>query len=269
MLSILNAGGGVRAKYLVPYEDHLIGGGVVILEAAIDRVERLGREWRVHTSLTDGQTRVFDVDDVIAATGFTTPLGDLPAVGVQTFYQNRLPRMNPFWESTSVPGIYFAGAITQGAFGIRKYGGAGNSAGVAGARHNARVLAVHLAQRLGQETPRPPLRAEDVVAFLLSEATHGPELLNQKGYLARVVSFDPARGIGDDGVLPLAHFVDAPGPDAVAIVVETDPKGHHCPAVYVRRSGHVTEHVLLSDPLLSFEGDAHQAQLRGLLAGLV
>jgi thioredoxin reductase len=269
MLSILNAGGGVRAKYLVPYEDHIIGGGVVILEAAIDRVERAGQVWRVYTSGTDGTARTFDVDDVIAATGFTTPLGDLPALGVQTFYQNRLPRMSPFWESTSVPGIFFAGAVTQGSFGIRKYGGAGNSAGVAGFRHNARVLAVHLARLLGRPVPRPALRTDDVAGFLLSEATHGPELLNQKGYLARVVSFDPAQGVGDDGVLPLASFVDAPGPDAVAIVVETDPKGHHRPAVYVRRDGHVTEHELPSDPLLSFEGADHQAQVRALLAGLI
>ena len=32
-----------------------------------------------------------DVDDVIAATGFITPLRDLPDLGVATFGQSRLP----------------------------------------------------------------------------------------------------------------------------------------------------------------------------------
>jgi thioredoxin reductase len=269
MLSVLNAGGGVRAKYLVPYEDHVIGGGVFVLEAAIDRVEPAASGWRVVTSGTHGGSHAFEVDDVIAATGFTTPLGDLPALGVQTFLQGRLPRMNPFWESTSVPGVYFAGTVTQGSFGIRKYGGAGNSAGVHGFRHNARVLAVHLARRLGVEVPKPALRPDEVVAFLLSEATHAPELLNQKGYLARVVTVDPSQGVLDEGVQPLAAFVDAPGADAVAIVVEIDPHGRHHPAVYVRRAGRVTEHELPSDDVLDFQGAEHQAQLRAVLSGLI
>lgn len=269
MLSVTSSGGGVRAKYLVPYEDHIIGGGVFVLEVSIDQVERTEEGWRVHTSGVHGGTRAFDADEVFAATGFTVPLGDLPALGVATFMQGRLPRMSPFWESTSVPGIFFAGTITQGSFGIRKYHGSGNSAGVSGFRHNARVLAEHLARHLGMAVLRPRLRPEAVVAHLLTEATHAPELLNQKGLLARVVSFDRGRGIFDEGVLPLASFVDAPGPDAAAIVVEADPAGHHHPAVYLRRDGHVTEHELPSDPMLDFAGDTHRTQLAGLLADLI
>ena len=69
---------GVRARYLLPYEDHVLGGGVVALDAATNRVERTGAGYRVFAA---GTTRpgefVFDADAVIAATGFTTPLGDL------------------------------------------------------------------------------------------------------------------------------------------------------------------------------------------------
>lgn len=253
LLSVLSAGSGVRARYLQPYEDHVIGGGVFILEAAIDTVERAGGGWRVHTSGTQGGARAFEVDDVIAATGFATPLGDLPAVGVATFNQGRLPRISHFWESTSVPGIFFAGTITQADAGLRKYGGAGNSAAVGGFRHNARVLAAHLARRQGIDAPRAALRPREVVPYLLSEATRAPELLNQKAYLCRVVSFDPGQGITDEGILPLAHFVDAPGPNAVAIVVETDASGTHHPAVYLRRGGRVSEHSLPPDPELNYE----------------
>ncbi len=268
ILSILT-GGGVRAKYLVPFEDHVLGGGVFVLEAAIERVDRTREGWRVATSETAGGTREFVVDEVIACTGFTTPLGDLPDIGVATFMQGRLPRMSPFWESTSVSGIYFAGTITQGAFGLRKHGGSGNSAAVGGFRHNAKVLAEHLAQRAGMVLPRPTLRPADVIPYLLSEATRAPELLNQKAYLARVVSFDSGRGILDEGILPLAYFVDEPGPDAVAISVETDEHGHHHPAVYLRREGHVGEHALPPNALLDFEGMPYQEQIAGLLSGLL
>ncbi|MDR7522944.1 MAG: NAD(P)-binding domain-containing protein [Armatimonadota bacterium] len=269
LLSVLSSGAGVRAKYLVPYEDHVIGGGVFVLDAAIDRVERSGATWRVVTSGMEGGTRSFEVDEVFVATGFTVPLGDLPSLGVATFNQGRLPRMNDYWESTSVPGIYFAGTITQGSVGLRKYGGAGNSAAVGGFRHNARVLAVRLARLLGIEVPRPRLRPEEVVPYLLSEATRAPELLNQKAYLARVVSFDRDQGILDEGIVPLAAFVDEPGPDAAGIVVEVDRDGQHHPAVYLRHRGHVSEHALPPDPLLNFEGREHQAQLAALLAGVI
>jgi thioredoxin reductase len=110
-----------RARYLQPYEDHVLGGGNLVLDASIERVERIARGYRVHakgtTALNDF---VLDVDEVVAATGFGVPLGDLPELGVATFYRNRLPRQTPFWESATVPGIYFAGAITQGAVGLKK-----------------------------------------------------------------------------------------------------------------------------------------------------
>ncbi len=265
LLSVLSSGAGVRAKYLVPYEDHVIGGGVFILDAAIEKVEHLGATWRVFTADASGGSRSFLVDEVIAATGFASPLGDLPTLGVATFNQDRLPRMNAFWESTTVPGIYFAGAITQGGIGLRKHGGAGNSAGVAGFRHNAKVLALHLARKFGIDVPRPTLQPDEVVPFLLAEATRAPELLNQKAYLARVVSFDQNHEIIDEGILPLAYFVDGLGPDAVAMSVETDREGHHHPVAYVRQGGHTTEHPLPSHPLLDFEGTEHHAQLAALL----
>jgi thioredoxin reductase len=268
VLTVLT-GGGVRAKYLVPYEDHVLGGGVFVLEAAIERVDRTREGWRVVTSETAGGAREFVVDDVIACTGFTTPLGDLPDLGVATFMQGRLPRMSPFWESTAVPGIYFSGTITQGAFGLRKHGGSGNSAAVGGFRHNAKVLAEHLAGKFGITVPRTTLKPEEVIPYLLSEATHAPELLNQKAYLARVVSFYKSRGITDEGILPLGYFVDEPGPDAIAMSVETDEHGHHHPAAYVRREGHVSEHALPPNALLNFEGMPYQQQLAGALSGLV
>jgi hypothetical protein len=104
-----------------------------------------------------------------------------------------------------------------------------------------------------------------VVAYLTREATVAPELWHQQNYLARVVSFDQERGIVNEGILPLQHFVDTTGPDAVAVTVETDGDGDIHPAVYVRRRDRVDEHMLPGSPLLDFEGTEHRAELQGLL----
>ena len=269
IMSVFASGAGVRAKYLVPYEDHIMGGGVFVLDSAIERVERTADDWRVFTTGQRTGAVEFRVDQVIATTGFSTPLRDLPALGVATFNQGRLPRQTPYWESSTVPGIYFAGAVTQGATGIRKHGHAGNSAGVAGSRHNARALATHLARtHFGVAIPRPALGPDEVVTFLLAEATRAPELWNQQAYLARVVTCDPAAGWVDDGIAPLAAYVDAAGSDAVAVTVETDANGDHHPTVYIRRDGRVNEHALPANPLLTFEGEKQRTELAALLKDL-
>src|SRR5437899_5663509 len=262
---------GVRARYLLPYEDHALGGGVFALDAATDRVERTGSAYRAFaTGTTRPGDYVFNAGAVIAATGFTTPLQDLRALGLATFNQDRLPALTPFWESTTVPGVFFAGTVTQGAIGLKKHGIPSNSGVDGGFRHNARVLARYLAEKyFAIAVPRPTIRLEEVVPYLLSEVARAPELWNQRSYLARVVSFDRGEGIRDEGIAPLAHFVDASGPDAVAIVLETDQAGDHHPVAYVRRSGRVTEHVLPSDPLHNFDKPDQRGQLTAVLNGLL
>lgn len=246
---------GVRARYVQPYEDHVIGGGgVILLNASIEAIERAGEGFRVRTRRSDGSGElVFDADDVIAATGFTAPILDLPDLGVATVGRNRLPAQTALWESASVPGIYFAGTIHQASPGLRKHGMPSNSGGVNGHRYNGRILARHLARaHFGVDPERPVLRTADVIPFLLGELTNGPELWHQKAYLARVLRPDPARGIVDDGVWPLAHFLDSGGPDAVAATMEENAAGDIYPCLYVRRGGDVREVVLPPDPLLDY-----------------
>jgi thioredoxin reductase len=260
-----------RARYLQPYEDHVLGGGNLVLDASIRRVERTQRGYRVHTrGGTASRGLALDVDEVVVATGFAVPLGDLPQLGVATFYQNRLPAQTPFWESATVPAIYFAGAITQGAIGLKKYGIPSNSAAVHGFRYNARVLAHHIARKhFGIEASARTLRPGDVVDHLLRLATSAPDLWNQQSYLARVLEFSTSEGITDRGPMPLAHFADAGGADSAAITIETDASGDIHPALYVRRSGEVTEHLLGSDALRDFNTDEHRAQLQAILSALI
>ncbi|HYM66392.1 MAG TPA: NAD(P)-binding domain-containing protein, partial [Patescibacteria group bacterium] len=262
---------GVRARYVQPIEDNVLAGGVVILDASIEDVKRTGDGYTVRTrGAGDEVSLVFEVDDVIAATGFTSPLRDLPALGVATFGQSRLPAQTPFWESATVPGIYFAGTITQGSAGLKKHGIPSNSGAVQGHRYNARVLARHLAEtRFGQTLPRPELKADQVLPLLLAEASHGPELWHQRSYLSRVITLDQDRGIHDQGIVPLAHFLDSPGPDAVAMALESNGHDDLYPCLYVRRHGSVTEHPLSPNPVLDFERDEHRKAVASALDAML
>ena len=201
---------GVRARYVQPWEDSNLGGGVFILNATIERVEKHADGITVHTRRSDnGEPFAAEVDEVIAATGFQCPLRDLTDLGVTVFGQSRLPTMTNFYESATVPGIFFAGTIGQGVAGLKKYGIPANSGAVHGARYNARLMVQHVAEtRFGVVRPRPAVKAADAIDFLLTEATTAPELWNQKSYLARAISRTGST-LHDEGIVSLADFVDA------------------------------------------------------------
>jgi hypothetical protein len=260
---------GIRARYVQPYEDHVLGGGVAVLDASIDAVERGpgGSGFVVRTHRSDGAGEmVFEVDEVIAATGFVTPLRDLPDLGVATFGQSRLPAQTPFWESATAPGVFFAGTIGQGSKGLMKHGIPANSGAVQGARYNARVLARHIAETRFDVVPdRRTIRGSDLGGFVTGELTRGPEIWHQRAYLARIISFEPGLGIVDEGIRPLAWFVDSTGPDALAITLETDGSGDLYPVLYSRVEGRLEEHRLDADPLLDYETGAARTAVDAVL----
>jgi hypothetical protein len=212
----------------------------------------------------------FLADDVIAATGFTCPLLDLPSLGVATFGQSRLPAQTTWWESATVPGIYFAGTITQAQGGLKKHGIPPNSGAVHGARYNARILARRIAEvRLGRTITRPAIRAEAVAELLLEDAVSGPELWHQRAFLGRVVSSDPAGGFRDEGIVPLTAFLDDGATDGAAMTVEADGTGAIYPVVYVRAGGALQEVALPGHPLLDFGSEEHRRALGAALAPLI
>jgi hypothetical protein len=256
-----------RAIYMQPYEDYVLGGGHYVLDGVPEKVEKSSGAYRVHVSGTTVPGKlIFDVDEVIAATGFQTLMLDLPELGVQVFGQQRYPALTNFWESSSVPGVFFAGSAMSGAPGLTKYGRASSSGVVHGFRQNARVLAEHIATTyFGAEPERRKIPQRELVGYLLTTSSEAGELWNQQAYLCRVVRLDGKRGIVEDGLQPLAHFVDAPGDDAIAMTVETDSDGDVHPAVYFRQNGTVTEHLLTTGPLLDFRTKENKTQLDSLI----
>jgi thioredoxin reductase len=262
---------GVRARYVQPFEDSFLGLGVSILDASIVEIAHVGDAYRVDLRRTDNSLPMsVEADEVIAATGFTCPLLDLPDLGVSTFGQSRLPAVTPMWESTTVPGIYFAGTISQAAPGLRKHGIPAYSGAVHGHRYNALILARHIAEKhFGIAPARPRLAEADVLGFLAREATCAPELWHQKAYLARVVSVSPEDGIRDEGIVPLVHALDGMDRDLVAMTVEADGTGGIFPVVYVHRDGRTTEATLPGHPLLDFATADHLQALAGVLGGIL
>jgi thioredoxin reductase len=262
----------ISIRYLSPYTEHIRGGtGSYVLDAAIEHVERHADGYRIHASGTtwDGEL-VLEADEVIAATGFRAPVRDLPGVGVTMINDGRVPAQTPYWESASIPGIYFAGNVMQASGGLRKHGATSSSGSVNGFRYNARLLAQHIAERhFGLRRQRPQLDDEEVVPYLFAELSRAPELRTQKGYLARVLSVDGTHGIRDEGIVPLADFVDRDGGDACAVAVEYGADGTIIPVVYVRRGGRLVEHALPPHPLHTFDTDEHRRELTACVAPLL
>jgi thioredoxin reductase len=262
---------GVRARYLQPFEDAMLGGGVTIIDASLDRIERRADgSLGVHLRRTDrDQSFVAEVDKVIAATGFQAPLRDLPSLGVGVTGQSRLPVQTSWWESATLPGVHFAGTITQGARGLRRHGVPANSGAVHGARYNARLLARRLARLIDGREPARPLLSRDAAIDLASrELTTSAELFHQRGYLARVLSVDASGGLRDDGTQPLTHFLDTAGPDALGVTLEADGSGSIRPALFTKIGGAIGEHILDVDPRARYDGPEALAAITSVMGRL-
>ena len=116
------------------------------------------------------------------------------------------------------------------------------------------MLAGRIARtHFGIEPERPHLAPDAIAGFVAAELAEAPELFHQRGYLARVLTADPAGGVRDDGVLPLAHVLDAEGPDALATTLEGDGTGAIYPVVYTRIGGKIVEQAIEPDPLMRFD----------------
>jgi len=259
----------LRPWYLTPYDEHVRGApGRYVLNASVERVDRTAHGFLVHAvDPTRPEPLLLEADDVIAATGFEAPIRDLPGLGAATVLDGRLPALTPFFESVTVPGLFFAGNVTQAAQGLRKHGVASVSSMVCGFRYNARILARHLAGSVfGIPVERPRVRPADVASYLLSELDTAPELAMQKGYLARVLSHTED-GTFDEGILPLEVFVDG-DTDGVAATLEFDADEEIRPALYVRSRGVLRETLLPPHPQRCFHALAYRDALEELLRPL-
>ncbi len=130
----------------------------------------------------DGEVEELVYDRVVRCTGFAldTSFYD-EACRPRTILDGRLPAITGMWESTNVPGLYFAGTLMQGLDFKRS-----SSAFIDGFRYNVRTLSHHLRERL-EGVPMPSRRLpRDPAALaehLLARACRTSALWTQFGYL--------------------------------------------------------------------------------------
>ena len=128
------------------------------------------------------------------------------------------------------------------------------------------MLAGHIARtRFGIEDERRAISPDDAVSFVARELAEAADLFHQRGYLARVLTVDPAGGWRDDGVQPLAHVLDAGGPDSVAFTLDSDGSGAIYPILFARHGGTTTEHVVDPEPLGRYDTDSTRRVITGAL----
>ena len=87
----------LRARYLQPYEEYVRGSaGAYVLDGSIVGIERGADGVRVTADATTWDGRLsFTGDEVILATGFRAPIGDLRKLGVVTVINDRVPALTP------------------------------------------------------------------------------------------------------------------------------------------------------------------------------
>ena len=252
----------VRVRYFEPLEDASWGGGTFALDAAVERIERTeSGGFRLHAQGTTRPGEItLEAEAAIAATGFRAPIQDLRELGLGTVGDGRIPALTPYWESTTLENVYFAGNAMQGAAGLRKNGVGSASGTVSGFRYNARLLAQHIAKRLGYKLEWQRLGRDEIVPFLVEQLRGGSEIWTQKGYLARAVYPD-----GTTHVLPLAHFLDHCEQGSIAVTIEMNAEGAIYPVAYARAGEEIDEKQLPPQHLNDFTGGEYRDALESLL----
>lgn len=260
----------LRPWYLTSLDEHARGApGRYVLNGSVESVEQVAGEYRVRVlEPTSAEPLSLHADVVIAATGFAAPLRDLPRLGVATSVDGRFPALTPFWESATLPRVFFAGNITQAAPGLRKSGVASLSSMVCGFRYNARILARRIAEEVfGVKIERQPIARSEVTRHLISLLNDAAELSMQKGYLARVVSIEPD-AVRDEGAMPLEAFVDGSG-EALAVTLEFAPDETIQPMLYIRRAREVREVALPPHPLRRYHALAYTSVVDEALSSVL
>ena len=162
----------------------------------------------------DGETEELVYDRVLCCTGFRVDrsLYD-DACLPETVLEGRLPATTGMWESTNVPGLFFAGTLMQGLDFKRS-----SSAFIDGFRYNVRTLFHYLMERY-EGRPMPSARlsadAETLGTHVLERACRTSALWTQFGYLCDLYLVDDSDGrVRCLEELPLAYVDDELGEEA-------------------------------------------------------
>jgi thioredoxin reductase len=183
----------------------------MVLDGDILRIERRPDDYLI-TFAYARRDRVVQLayDRVITCTGFRMDrsifAGDcMPTLTIK----DRFPALTPEWESVNVPGLYFAGTLTQSR-DFKKH----TSAFIHGFRYGIRALVHMLEQKYhGIEWPHRTLPAQALADAVLDRINRTSALFQQFGFLCDVITPD-GRYYEE---MPLDYV---PFPDCVTVSLE-------------------------------------------------
>lgn len=159
-----------------------------IIDATVERIVRLAdRRLRVDFAYThaEGERRSVEVERVLLCTGFQFDDEMFDAsCRVDKSPCGRFPRMTPTWESTSVSGLFFAGALMHGRDYRKSFSGF-----IHGFRYNIEFLARYLAWRdRGEPLALAELPRAQVAERILDRVNRASSLFQQPGFLGDAIA---------------------------------------------------------------------------------
>lgn len=180
-----------------------------ILDGTVKRIERDGDGFKVTFSFSrvDDEVKELHYDRVLACTGFRFDASIFDdSCRPDLAIKDRFPALTEAWESVNVPGMYFAGTISQQRDFKRSTSGF-----IHGFRYGVRALHRILERRYA-ETPWPAEKLDStpqsVTDAIISRINRTSALWQQFGVLADVVTVAGADARYQEEV-PLAYFEQA------------------------------------------------------------
>lgn len=162
-----------------------------VIDATINQVEKIGNKYYVDITYSHakGQTRRLEYDRVILCTGFRFDDSIFAEeIKPEMVYNGKLPAQTSEWESSNVPGLYFAGTIMQACDFKRTMSGF-----IHGFRHNVEALSNILEMKYhNQEWPSETfqLTPETITNKIIDRANHAAAIFLQPGFMAEVIVVD-------------------------------------------------------------------------------
>jgi thioredoxin reductase len=209
----------VNANFLDTYQ---LKAGNAVLDGSVRSIERDGDQLKVMFAFSraDELVKELHYDRVLLCTGFAFDAGIFDeSCRPELTIKDRFPAQTSAWESTNVPGLYFAGTITQ----VRDFKKS-TSGFIHGFRYGARALHKILEQRYAR-TPWPARQTPDITGAIIERINRTSALWQQFGFLADVVTVRGGAGRYHEEV-PLDFFTEGGlggYDDAFAITLEYGP----------------------------------------------
>jgi thioredoxin reductase len=162
-----------------------------LLDGTVQRIERRdgGYLVTVRFARADEVTRDLPYDRVIVCTGFRFDPSILPEP--ELVFDDRFPAQTPEWESTNVPGLYFAGTLMQVRDFKRSTGGF-----IHGFRYGVRALHRMLERKYhGVEWPHAVLAAdpETLMEAVIARVNRTSALWQQFAFMCDLIVVEPGR----------------------------------------------------------------------------